>query len=249
MTAYRFSANTGYLWQELPLLERIKAAAGHGFHAVEFHDEAQTTDRAALKDVLHETALPVLGLNVRMGETFGCAALPGRSDQARRDIAAAVEVAEDVGARAIHVLAGITAGPKARDAYLQTLRFALEATPLTILIEPVCEEQVPGYYLHTINQAAAVLVEVAHPRLKIMFDCYHVHRQSGSVLEYFRRHAGEIGHVQIAAAENRAEPFPGVLNYRELLPAFQQAGYTGAIGCEYRPRKKTEDGLNWRDFL
>ena len=249
MTTLRFSANTGYLWQELPFLERIEAAARHGFHAVEFHDEAQATDRAALKAVLEQTGLPVIGLNVRKGKTFGCAACPGQSARARQDIGASVEVAEDIGARAIHVLAGIAAGPEAEDAYLETLRFALESTYLTILIEPVCEEQVPGYFLNTMDQAVTILGKMAHPRLRIMFDCYHVHRQTGSVLDSFFRHADKIAHVQIAAAEQRAEPFPGVLDYSKLLPAFQAAGYTGFFGCEYRPRQSTTDGLGWRDYF
>ena len=86
MTGVRFSANTGYLWKELPFLDRIRMAARYGFHGVEFHDEAQKTDRAALKDVLAETGLPVYGLNVRMEETFGSAAIPGAGDQAKRDV-------------------------------------------------------------------------------------------------------------------------------------------------------------------
>lgn len=66
------------------------------------------------------------------------------------------------------------------------------------------------------------------------------------LLKSFRRYVDLIGHVQIAAAEQRAEPFPGELDYRILLAAFQQAGYTGAFGCEYRPRTTTDNGLGWR---
>src|SRR5690606_26128267 len=99
---YRFSANTGFLWKELPLPERIRLAGTHGFDAVEFHAEAQTADKGAVRDALAETGLPVLGLNVRMGDTAGCAAIPGMADQARRDIDAAVETAARVGAGAVH---------------------------------------------------------------------------------------------------------------------------------------------------
>lgn len=246
MTVYRYSANSGYLWKERPFLERIRQAAAHRFDAVEFHDEAQREDRARLKAVLAETGLPVVGLNVRMGETLGCAAIPEAAEQAKRDIAEAIETAEDIGAGAVHVLAGKVAGENARSAYLAALRFALSSTNLTILIEPVCSEQVPGYFLKTVEQAGGVLSDIDHPRLKIMFDCYHVHCESGALLQNFRKHADHIGHVQIAAAEQRAEPFPGELDYGVLIPAFRQAGYSGAFGCEYRPRGTTEDGLSWR---
>ncbi len=249
MPAHRFSANTGYLWQQLPFLERIAKAAQHGFGALEFHDEALHCDRSALKRRLAAAALPVLSLNVRIGDTFGCAAVPERSNEARRDIAAAVEIAEDIGAAAIHILAGIAHGPSAHETYLRTLRFALDATALTILIEPICHKQVPGYFLQTIEQAGAVVSQIGHPRLKILFDCYHVHHEGGSLPERFRSNVAAIGHVQISAAEDRGEPLPGALDYAQLLPAFRAAGYTGAFGCEYRPRSTTDAGLAWRDVL
>ena len=56
-----------------------------------------------------------------------------------------------------------------------------------------------------------------------------------------------IGHIQISAAENRAEPHPGILNYSEILPQMEALGYKGAFGCEYRPHATTENGLAWRD--
>lgn len=249
MPAYRFSANTGFLWKELPFLERIKQAAAHGFDAVEFHDEAQREDRSALTDVLAEAGLPVAGLNVRMGDTAGCAAMAAASDQVRRDIVHAIEVADLVGAGGVHVLAGKTSGADAARAYVDTLRFALAATERTILIEPICAEQVPGYFLRTIEQAADVISEIGDPRLMIMFDCYHIHREHGDVMKAFETYADRIGHVQIASVPDRAEPFAGKLDYGELLPAFRKAGYTGSFGCEYRPRGRTEDGLAWREQL
>ncbi len=249
VTSFKFSANTGFLWKERPFLDRIRQAAIYGFEGVEFHDEAQITDRAALKDVLAETGLPVFSLNVHMGETFGCAALPEAGNQAKRDVDHAVEVAQDIGAGAIHILAGLVSGPDAHQAYLQTLRHALANSEKTILIEPVSSEQVPGYFLRTIEQAADILSEVDSPRLKILFDCYHIHRESGDVSGRFTSHADKIGHVQIAAAEKRAEPFPGALDYCALLPEFQTRGYSGPFGCEYRPTGKTETGLAWRKLI
>ena len=115
------------------------------------------------------------------------------------------------------------------------------------MIEPVCEEQLPGYFLKNIDQAAAIINKIDHPRLKIMFDCYHIYRESGDLVKNFADHADKIGHIQIAAAENRAEPFPGALDYSDILPEFKRLGYQGAFGCEYRPSSSTEGGLAWRD--
>ena len=147
----RFSANTGFLWKELPFLERIARAASAGFHALEFHDEAQGEESGALSDALGQAGLQVLGLNTRMGEPVGCAAIPGAGDQARRDFDAALALAERVDAAAIHVTAGKTAEPGARDAYLAHLDWAGQQTTHTLLIEPICRAAMPGYFLHIVG--------------------------------------------------------------------------------------------------
>lgn len=249
MTDYRFSANTGFLFKDASFLDRIRQAARHGFDAVEFHDEAQDTDRSALKDVLAETGLPVVGLNVAMGGVFGCAAIPGAQDAARRDIDAALELAGDIGAGAVHVLSGIASGPQARQTFVENLRHALEGWDRIILVEPISHTQVPGYFLRTPDQAAEIIAELDHPRLRMLFDCYHVWAETDDVGGQFERHTSVIGHVQIAAAENRSEPFPGTLDYAKLLPFFRSCGYAGPFGCEYRPKAATIEGLGWRELL
>ena len=248
-TGYRFSANTGFLWKDRPFLDRIRAAAAAGFDAVEFHDEAQAEDAGRLEDVLSETRLPVLGLNVRMGESSGCAAIPERADEARRDIDAAVAVASRIGAGAVHVLAGKTDAADAERAYLASLRHALAASDLTILIEPICRQGIPGYFLNSLDQARRILREIDHPRLKILFDCYHIETEHGDVVGRFRSAVSDVGHVQIASVPARQEPEFGLaagLDYALVLPAFREAGYHGAFGCEYRPATTTDAGLVWR---
>ena len=96
----RFSANLGFLWRDLPFLERIARAAAAGFDAVEFHDDAQAADPAALGAALAQAGLPVLCLNTSMREG-GLAGVPGREGNARAHIDRAIEVAKAVGAGAL----------------------------------------------------------------------------------------------------------------------------------------------------
>ena len=245
---FNFSANTGYLWKELPFIDRLKMAKRHAFRSLEFHDEPHKENLAGLKNLLSEIELNVNGMNARMGDTFGCAAIPDQSDKARNEIKDAITIAEDLGAKALHILSGVTEYNKTSiSTFISNLNFALDNSKISILIEPVCEEQLSGYFLRTIDQAAAIIDKIDHPRLKIMFDCYHIYKESGDLVKNFADHADKIGHVQIAAAENRAEPFPGALNYCDILPEFKRLGYQGAFGCEYRPSSSTEVGLAWRD--
>lgn len=233
----RFSANTGFLFGELDFIARIRAAAMAGFGAVEFHDEAQTADADRLRDMLAETGLPVCGLNIRMGDTAGCAAIPGREDQFAADMDAAAAAAETVNAGAVHVLAGRCDQTGARDTYLRNLRRALGATDRTILIEPICRAAMPGYYLHDLDQAIAIIDEVSHPRLKIMFDCFHIEMEHGDCLARFRVAVPDIGHVQIAGVPDRGDPDCGTVDYRALLSKFRSLGYQGDIGFEYLPTR------------
>ena len=251
-SAPRFSANTGFLYPGLDFLARIRAAARDGFDALEFHDEGQRVERARLREVLDECGLPVLGLNVAMGPSAGCAAIPGREARARADIDAAIELAEDIDAGAIHVLAGRTEAPEARETFLGALEHALAATSRTILIEPLCTAKMPDYWLRSLDEAAAIVAELDRPNLRILFDCFHVETEHGDTLARLREHVAAVGHVQIASVPERAEPRVGArgtgsLDYAELLPAFRAAGYAGAFGCEYTPTLDGGASLAWRE--
>ena len=249
---WRFSANTGFLWPALPFLERLERAAALGFDTVEFHDEAQREDPEALRERLAASGLRVAGLNVAMGETAGRAALAGEEARAREDILRALEVAERVEAGAVHVLSGRTGDETdgaARARYAEALRFALERSSGLILIEPLCPEAMPGYHVDSFDKAVSLIEEIGHPRLKILFDCFHAAHLEGDVGAAFARLAPHVGHVQIASFPARAEPRAGGVDYARLLPAMRRAGYRGAFGCEYRQQGDDEEDRRWRESL
>lgn len=250
--AFRFAANLGFLWRDLPLAERIERAAAAGFDAVEFHDEAQRAGLGEVRAALRATGLPLLGLNARMGETMGRAALPGQEEAAREDTEEAIETARALGGAAVHVLGGCTApAPEAMAAYRANLAHACErAAPhgLTVLIEPICAAAVPGYVLSGVGQAAEVVAALGAPNLRILFDVFHVAQVGDPVVETFAAHAATIGHVQLSDPVTRAEPRligPPERAAPHLLRGFAEAGYRGAVGCEYRPADSVEEGIGW----
>ncbi|MEM9278195.1 MAG: TIM barrel protein, partial [Pseudomonadota bacterium] len=137
MPDFKFSANTGFLWCELPFPERIRKAGEFKFDAVEFHDEAQRHDLNTIAGLLEEHDLPLISMNTGMGENFGTAALPGCEQETKSAIDAAITTAETLGAHAIHVLSGCAHGKEARKTFVSSLTYALERTTKTILIEPI----------------------------------------------------------------------------------------------------------------
>ncbi|MCC7058779.1 MAG: hydroxypyruvate isomerase, partial [Burkholderiaceae bacterium] len=79
----------------------------------------------------------------------------------------------------------------------------------------------------------------------VQMDLYHCQIVEGDVATKIRRHLGGVGHVQIAGVPGREEPDSGELNYPYLLALLDELGYPGWVGCEYRPRGATRDGLGW----
>src|SRR5207245_1327239 len=55
----------------------------------------------------------------------------------------------------------------------------------------------------------------------------------------------EIAHIQLADNPGRNEPGTGEINYPFLFRHLDAIGYRGWIGCEYKPRTTTLEGLSW----
>lgn len=224
-----FSANTGFLWPDLPFADRILEARKQGFGAIEFHDEAQSADLDLVFERLAQTGLPLAGLNTRMGETAGCAAIPGEEMQAQADFDAALAIADRLDARAIHVMSGKTDAPNRLDVLATALtRFAAQ-TDRTLLIEPLAPVAVPGYALNLIDAAAQVLTRVGAPNVKIMFDTFHIAATETDILDAYAKHKDHIGHVQIASPEDRGAPHENA-----LILDFVTTIDRDFVGCEWR---------------
>jgi hydroxypyruvate isomerase len=248
----RFSANLGFLFADRPDIDRLDAAAAAGFHAVEMH-WPYATPAAEMRAALQRNGLTMLGLNTVVGNEgeSGLGALPGREADFRRAVEQAVTYGREIGASAVHCMAGVVSPDSlaaAESVFVENLRVASDLAAqagMTVLIEPINHRDKPDYALSRIEQAAAIIGRVGRGNVKIMFDCYHVQIMQGDLIRRFEAHRDLIGHVQIAAVPSRAEPDEGELNFPEICRAFERAGYAGWIGAEYKPRGRTEDGLAW----
>lgn len=94
-----------------------------------------------------------------------------------------------------------------------------------------------------------MIERVGAPNIRIMFDVYHVGVSEGDILKRLERYLPMIGHVQIAAVPSRAEPDEGEIAYGVIFAALYRLGYAGWVGCEYRPRAGTDEGLRWMKTL
>ncbi|WP_417724031.1 hydroxypyruvate isomerase family protein [Salipiger sp.] len=248
-----FSANIGFLYTELPIPDRIRAAKRDGFDAVECHFPYDVP-AAEVKAALEETGLAMLGLNTVPGNTaagdFGLAALAGREDEARAAVEQAVEYGAAIGAANVHVMAGRTDGGAAAEAaYRATLAHACDLAAMkgmAVLIEPINLRDAWGYHLSRVEHAAEIVEALGRDNLRIMFDCYHTQIMQGDLSLRFLAHREVIGHVQIAAVPDRGEPDGGEICFERLLGGFAEAGWSAPVGAEYKPRGgSTAGGLGW----
>jgi len=248
----RLAANLGYLFAERPLLERFAAAAASGFNAVELQFP-YGQPAAAVRREIERHRLRILGINTPLGAKgeAGLAGVPGRQRDFDALLREAIDYAVGIGAATIHCMSGQV--PPAQQAkgetvFVANLRRAADVAGehgITILIEPINRRDRPDYLLHRPEQAAAIIAQVGRPNVRIQFDFYHVQIEGGDLITRFARHHAVIGHIQVAAVPSRAEPDEGEVNYPAIFDMLDRTGYDGFVGCEYKPRRRTEEGLGW----
>jgi hydroxypyruvate isomerase len=251
-----FAANLSLMFPELAFLDRFGAAARAGFKAVEYlFPYAYPPDLLASR--LSEAGLTQALFNLPPGDwdagERGTAALPGREAEFRAGLDSALAYAKALRCRRLHAMAGIVpegADPAECEAvYVRNLRFAATAAAaagVAILIEPINTRDMPGYFLTRTAQARRVIEAVGADNLFLQYDLYHAQISEGFLSETLRANRDIIRHVQIAGVPGRHEPDDRQeINYPFLFALLDSLGYDGWVGCEYRPRGDTLDGLRW----
>ena len=267
----QFAANLNWLYTELPFSERFAAAARDGFKAVELMSPYRWP-AAELKALLAANGLELVLLNTPPGGTDaasieaawaspqrGTACLPGHEVQFHAGIALALDYAQALGCPRIHVMAGVLPDGVEREAvqplYVGNLRqAAVQAARagVDLLIEPINTRDIARYFLNRQDHAHEIIRLVGADNLKVQMDLYHCQVVEGDVAMKLRRYlpTGRIGHIQIAGVPGRAEPDVGEINYPFLFALLDELGYSGWVGCEYRPARglapgATSSGLGW----
>jgi len=81
-----------------------------------------------------------------------------------------------------------------------------------------------------------VVKRVNSPRVKILFDIYHVQIMDGDVVHNIRENIQYISHFHTGGVPDRHEiDQTQELNYRFIAQAIVDAGFTGYVFHEYRP--------------
>ena len=251
----RFAANLSMMFNEVGFLDRFDAAARAGFKGVEFlfpyeHPAAEIRRR------LDANGLTQALFNMPPGDWAkgerGLASLPGRQAEFREGVKRALDYAAALDCTLVHCMAGIvpqgvslvTAGA----VYAANLAWAAERAPaagVKLVIEPINHRDMPGYFLNTQAQGAAIVEAVGRDRLGLQFDVYHVQVTEGDITKRMEQFMPVIAHMQIADVPARNEPGTGEIGWPFVFARMDALGYQGWVGCEYRPAGETVAGLGW----
>ena len=247
----KISANLGFLWSEHSLPDAIEKASSFGFDAVECHWPFELSAQE-LKASLKAFNMKMISINASRGNIargdFGLNAVPGRETESRELIELALNYAKQINASNVHLLAGITSHPDARDTFLENLDFAAamaEPMDINVLIEPMNKQVVPGYFLTSLNQATSLLRDLGKPSVRLMFDTFHLYDEHISLGQLYENSAELIGHIQFSSVPNRQAPHLGTIDYAALIQNIRSLGYSGYFGAEYKPSMDIESELIW----
>ncbi|BCL69556.1 hydroxypyruvate isomerase [Vibrio nigripulchritudo] len=251
----KFAANLTMLFNEVDFLDRFGLAKHAGFKAVEFLFPYEYEARD-IADKLKENDLELALFNLPPGNwksgDRGIAALPDRESEFRESIEIALGYAQALNCKKVHAMAGIVESCFSREQHVSTfiknIRFAADAFAtqgIEVMLEPLNSRDVHGYFISQQQEAIELIHQIDRPNVKLQFDFYHAQIMDGDITRLLRKCGNYIGHVQVASVPDRHEPDLGELNFPYLFDVLENIGYKDWIGCEYRPKTSTNEGLGW----
>ncbi|MFB6467086.1 hydroxypyruvate isomerase family protein [Cytobacillus sp. Hz8] len=251
----QFAVNISTIFTEFPFIERFQKAREAGFSLVECQfPYAYPLNQ--IRSALKENNLTLVLINLPPGDweegERGIAIDPNKVELFRESVLTGIEFAKTLHVSRLHCMAGIFLNKfekkVARSTYIENLKFAAQKCnefELTLLIEPINQEDMPNYYLSDLQDAADIIEEVGEPNLKLQFDFYHIQKTKGNLLSNFEKYFEKIGHVQIADVPGRHEPDTGEIHYKRVLEYLEEQKYEGYIGLEYTPKSSSLESFEW----
>lgn len=245
----KFSCCIEMIFTEFDFIERIYKAKEAGFDCVEFWCW-KNKDLAAIKKALDETGMEV---GVFQGNLEGRMIDAKDHEKYVSGVLESVETALYLGAKTLFLMSDIMQEDRSvleapypisfeekmlsTKAVLQALIPIAEKNDVTFVIEPLNTlVDHKGYSLCNSQPAIALIREINHPNIRLLYDAYHMQIMEGNIIETINEGNDTFGYFHIADVPGRFEPGSGELNYTNIVKALKESDYTGPVGFEFTPK-------------
>lgn len=247
---WKLALHTGTI-EQTPLALALRVARETGWDGIELRhvDFARAIQAGTLIDdalaLVRASGLPVTAAGVERGWMYAEGA------ERRRHLASIAEVCRwAVTLAAPIVMSPVDAEPGDLDRAVTSVREVGElvgAHGRTLALEL----NVGTVQFRTLQQVRDLLARVAHPRVGLLVDTYHIQRGEGGLEAYRRLAPGEIAYFQYSDVPDRPmdppgntfdrlPPGQGVLPFAEILPILAEKGYGGYLSYEALNRAAAE---------
>jgi hydroxypyruvate isomerase len=254
-TEFKPSLCLEMLFQDRPFVERMEAASRLGYRAIEFWDW-KDKDIAAVAQAAARLQLTIAAISGNRRHSLidpeSRAGLIEEMDQI-------FEVARRLNCRHIMMLSDVLEQDGSAAAARQlsekekldsvaegllALAGRIDQKDLTLLLEPlntILDHK--GCFLDSSTAGATVVEHVNSPRVKLLYDVYHMSMMGEDAPGEIAKKSKWIGYVHVADMPGRHEPGTGAIDYGAVRRALNGCGYKGFVGMEFSARTSDEEAV------
>ncbi len=227
---------------EMSLETLCRTAAEIGYAAIELWGRGQDFEEVMALAKRYRLAVASMTGHASLTD-----ALNKRSnhDQIESELRASIEVAAKHGIPGVIALSGNRQPGQSEDDAMEAVAEGLrrvspfaEKMGVNVNLE-VLNSKVdhPGYQCDHTSWAVAVLERVRSPRVKMLYDIYHMQIMEGDVIRTIQQNIQWIGHFHTAGNPGRQDlDDTQELNYAGICSAIAATGYDLYVGHEFRPK-------------
>lgn len=244
------------MYSELPFIERFAAAKKDGFDFVEFWGWTDK-DLDEVRRAADGAGIDISGFN---GDADYSLVDPTHKKSYMDFLKKSVDAALKVGARSVTIhsnalgdvgkvvnhYTNLSSTIKTCSMYdmLQDCAQLAEQSGINMNLEPlnITTDHVGNFLVHA-KSAAEMTRLINCPKLKILYDVYHMQLNEGSLSDNISALIDQIGHIHVADVPGRHEPGTGEINYHYVFAHLEKVGYTGLIGYELFPKTTTQEAV------
>lgn len=239
------------LYTTLPFLQRLEAARRDGVDQIEIWDWQEKPAGLPAALAQQHLSLSNLSANRRYGMVD-----PAERESLVAEVERSLLFAREINSAHIMLLsqplqidgqAVQAPGKDFRwlDHLLETVSQLLvlaDRYDVDLLIEPLNDlADHPHYLLNSSQLSFSIIRQMRHPRLRVLYDIYHMSMMGEDVCKDIEENLDAIGYFHLADLPGRTEPGIGRLPYEKIIRLLKSAGYTGTLGCEFIPSTGQHD--------